>query len=55
MNIRIWKSKASKPLGHVLFSFNWKVSDRQKNALNYRDKLKDKFMHNKEIKRIARH
>jgi len=47
MNIRIWKSNASDPVGMV--------TDRHKRRINYRQKLKDKFQYNKEIKRIARH
>ena len=47
MNIRIWKSKASRPTGVI--------NKRHENSLNYREALKDKFKYNKEIKRIAEH
>ena len=47
MNIRMWKAKASQPLGYI--------NKRHENSLNYRDALKEKFGQVKEIKRIARH
>lgn len=47
MNIRIWKSKPSKPLGII--------QKRHENTLNYRETIKEKFKYVKEIKRIANH
>lgn len=47
MNIRIWKAKAWEKLGPM--------KDRQKSALNYNEKLKEKFGSHPQVKRIARH
>ncbi|XP_007901403.1 DDB1- and CUL4-associated factor 13 [Callorhinchus milii] len=47
MNIRLWKAHASEKLGII--------SPREKAALNYNEKLKEKFLHHPQIKRIARH
>ena len=47
MNIRIWKAQAAEKLGLM--------RPREKEQLNYSDKLKDKFKHFPEIKRIKRH
>ncbi|CEM15727.1 unnamed protein product [Vitrella brassicaformis CCMP3155] len=46
-NVRVWKAEASKPLGPRPF--------RERQAMAYRDALKRKFQHLKEIRRIARH
>ena len=46
-NIRIWKAKASHKLG--------KVTRHEQRALDYAEKLKGKYQHHPEIKRIARH
>lgn len=47
MNIRLWKANASEKLGVLM--------PREKAALNYNQKLKEKFQHHPQIKRIARH
>jgi len=47
MNIRIWKSLSSKPIGTI--------SKRQESALNYQEALKKNFKYVKEIKRISSH
>ncbi|XP_014790792.1 DDB1- and CUL4-associated factor 13 [Octopus bimaculoides] len=47
MNIRIWKAQASEKLGPL--------KPREKAAFNYNEKLKEKFGHHPEIKRISRH
>ncbi|KAK3087429.1 hypothetical protein FSP39_005840 [Pinctada imbricata] len=47
MNIRIWKARASEKLGTL--------SIREKTSFNYGEKLKEKFQHHPEIKRISRH
>lgn len=47
MNIRIWKANASEKLGTLL--------PREKAAFNYSEKLKEKFQHHPQIRRIARH
>lgn len=47
MNIRLWKANASEKLGVI--------TPREKAALNYSEKLKEKFQHHPQIKRIARH
>ncbi|XP_075070019.1 DDB1- and CUL4-associated factor 13 [Mixophyes fleayi] len=47
MNIRIWKANASEKLGLL--------SPRERAALHYSEKLKEKFQHHPQIKRIARH
>jgi DDB1- and CUL4-associated factor 13 len=46
-NIRIWKSNAADPMKQLL--------PREKEALAYANKLKKKYKHNTEIKRILRH
>jgi DDB1- and CUL4-associated factor 13 len=46
-NIRVWKSNASESLKPLL--------PREKESLAYANKLKKKFKHNTEIKRILRH
>ena len=46
-NIRLWKANASRKSGIL--------SSRERTALNYSDKLKDKFKHMPEIKRISKH
>lgn len=46
-NIRMWKSVAWRKEGNLNF--------RQRASQNYADKLKQKFKHHPEIKRIARH
>ena len=46
-NVRIWKSHASDPLAPLL--------PRQKEKLQYNEKLKKKYKYNHEIKRILRH
>ncbi|KAM9307818.1 DDB1- and CUL4-associated factor 13 [Gastrophryne carolinensis] len=47
MNIRIWKANASEKLGLL--------TPRERAAKNYNQKLKEKFQHHPQIKRIARH
>ncbi len=47
MNIRIWKAQASEKLGIL--------KPREKEQLDYADKLKEKFKYFPEIKRIKRH
>jgi WD repeat and SOF domain-containing protein 1 len=47
MNIRLWKARASEPLGLL--------RPRQRAALEYSDKLKQKFSAHPEVKRILRH
>jgi len=46
-NLRIWKAHASDPLKPLL--------PREKEALAYANKLKAKYKHNTEVKRILRH
>ncbi len=46
-NIRVWKSNASESLKPLL--------PREKESLAYANKLKKKYKHNTEIKRILRH
>ena len=46
-NIRIWKSRADESLKQLL--------PREKEALAYSNKLKNKYKYNPEIKRILRH
>lgn len=46
-NLRIWKARASAAIKPLL--------PREKEALAYADKLKQKYAHNPEIKRILRH
>ncbi|XP_074656953.1 DDB1- and CUL4-associated factor 13-like [Tubulanus polymorphus] len=47
MNIRVWKARASEKLGILKI--------REKTAFNYGEKLKEKFSHHPQIKRINRH
>ncbi|XP_041360731.1 DDB1- and CUL4-associated factor 13-like [Gigantopelta aegis] len=47
MNIRIWKARASEKLGAL--------KPREKSAFHYAEKLKEKFQHHPEVKRISRH
>ncbi|XP_048882434.1 DDB1- and CUL4-associated factor 13 [Brienomyrus brachyistius] len=47
MNIRLWKANASEKLGVL--------TPREKTAQNYNQKLKSKFQHHPQIRRIARH
>ncbi|CAG0887728.1 unnamed protein product [Darwinula stevensoni] len=47
MNIRLWKARASEKLGLL--------SGREKNALNYEARLKEKFGSHPQVKRILRH
>ena len=47
MNVRLWKARASEKMGIL--------KDRQRTSLNYNEKLKEKFAHHPQIKRIARH
>ena len=44
MNIRLWKAKAWEKLGVV--------KDRQKSALNYNEKLKEKFSAHPEVMNV---
>lgn len=46
-NIRLWKAQASKPLGVL--------HPRERKALEYKDKLKERYQHLPEIRRIAKH
>lgn len=46
-NIRIWKARADDAMKPLL--------PREKESLAYADKLKKKYKHNPEIKRILRH
>ena len=46
-NLRIWKARASDPMKPML--------PREKESLAYANKLKKKYKHNTEIKRILRH
>uniref|UniRef100_A0AAY5KYC1 DDB1- and CUL4-associated factor 13 n=1 Tax=Esox lucius TaxID=8010 RepID=A0AAY5KYC1_ESOLU len=47
MNIRLWKANAAEKLGML--------APREKAAVNYNQKLKEKFQHHPQIRRIARH
>lgn len=47
MNIRLWKAQAAEKLGIL--------KPREKDQLDYNEKLKEKFKHFPEIKRIKRH
>jgi len=47
MNIRLWKAKAAEKLGVL--------RPREKVAFEYSEKLKEKFAHHPNVKRIARH
>ncbi|XP_078665363.1 DDB1- and CUL4-associated factor 13-like isoform X2 [Branchiostoma floridae x Branchiostoma belcheri] len=46
-NVRIWKAKAAEKIG--------KLTPREESALTYSDKLKEKFQHHPQVRRIARH
>ena len=46
-NVRVWKAHASESLHPLL--------PREKEKLNYNEKLKKKYKYNSEIKRILRH
>ncbi len=47
MNIRLWKARASEKLGLL--------SEREKVALRYADRLREKFASHPEVRKIARH
>lgn len=47
MNVRLWKARASEKMGIL--------KDRQKTALQYNEKLKEKFAQHPQIRRIAKH
>ncbi|XP_010575433.1 PREDICTED: DDB1- and CUL4-associated factor 13 [Haliaeetus leucocephalus] len=47
MNIRLWKANASEKLGVL--------APREKAAMNYNQKLKEKFQYHPQIRRIAQH
>ena len=47
MNIRMWKANAAKKLG--------KLSPRERVALNYAERLREKYKYHPQIRRIARH
>lgn len=47
MNIRLWKANAAEKLGVL--------APREREAINYSQKLKEKFQHHPQIRRIARH
>lgn len=47
MNIRLWKANASQKLG--------KLTARERVALDYSSKLREKYRHHPQIRRIARH
>lgn len=47
MNIRVWKARASEKLGVL--------KPRERMAMNYNEKLKEKFSHHPQVRRIARH
>jgi len=47
MNIRVWKANASEKLGLL--------QPRERDALNYSQKLKEKYANHPEIRKIARH
>ncbi|PKU42852.1 ddb1- and cul4-associated factor 13 [Limosa lapponica baueri] len=47
MNIRLWKANASEKLGVL--------APREKAAMNYNQKLKEKFQYHPKIRRIAQH
>ncbi len=47
MNIRLWKARAWEKLGAL--------RDREKTALQYADKLKEKYASHPEVRSIARH
>ncbi|KAL0984913.1 hypothetical protein UPYG_G00150380 [Umbra pygmaea] len=47
MNIRLWKASAAEKLGVL--------TPREQAAVNYNQKLKERFQHHPEVRRIARH
>ncbi|XP_010794749.1 DDB1- and CUL4-associated factor 13-like [Notothenia coriiceps] len=47
MNIRLWKANAAEKLGVL--------APRERQAANYNQKLKEKYQHHPQIKRIANH
>uniref|UniRef100_A0A3P8U3B8 DDB1- and CUL4-associated factor 13 n=1 Tax=Amphiprion percula TaxID=161767 RepID=A0A3P8U3B8_AMPPE len=47
MNIRLWKANAAEKLGVL--------APREKQAINYNQKLKEKFQHHPQIRRITHH
>ncbi|KAI5735816.1 hypothetical protein M8J77_022992 [Diaphorina citri] len=47
MNLRVWKAHASEKLGYV--------NNKQRQALDYSESLKQKYAHHPQIRRIARH
>ncbi|PIK33510.1 putative DDB1- and CUL4-associated factor 13 [Apostichopus japonicus] len=47
MNIRIWKASASEKLG--------KLDKREESTVEYSNKLREKFAHHPQVRRIARH
>ncbi len=47
MNIRLWKARASEKLGLL--------REREKTALQYADRLREKFSSHPEVRKIARH
>lgn len=47
MNVRVWKSQASRPMGTL--------TQREERAMQYRRALVSKFSHSNKIRRIARH
>ena len=47
MNLRLWKARAAEKLGIL--------KERQRMALNYNEKLKEKFANHPKISRISKH
>ena len=47
MNLRLWKAHASEKMGIL--------KERQRMALNYNEKLKEKFANHPQISRISKH
>ena len=47
MNIRLWKAEASQPVGPV--------QRRQRTALRYGERLRERFRYHPLIRRVARH
>lgn len=47
MNIRVWKAKASQKLG--------RLTNREQKSLDYLEKLKEKYQHHPQIRRISHH
>ncbi|XP_060574152.1 DDB1- and CUL4-associated factor 13-like [Ruditapes philippinarum] len=47
MNIRVWKARASEKIGVL--------NARERTAFNYNEKLKEKFGHHPQVRRISRH